>query len=300
MSRQLKADMALLFVTIGWGASFILTKNSLASLETFNFLAIRFILAFSLSFIVFYKRMIKLDKETIKYGFLIGFILFSGFALQTIGLSYTTVSKSAFITGFSVILVPVFSAFLLKKIPEKASIAGAGLALIGLALLTLNGKLGLNIGDFYTLLSALAFAMHIITVGKYTVKVDSIGLGVIQIGAVGLFSLLTTLVIEKPIIPSGGGVWINLFILSIVCTSGAFILQSTAQKFTSATHTALIYAGEPVFAAIFAYFIYGEILSPRGILGALLILSGMILAEVDLKKLLGKDKVQKITDSLPS
>lgn len=294
MTKQLKADLALLAVTVGWGASFILTKNSLATLATYNFLAIRFIIAFAISSLIFYKNMSNLDKDTVKYGVLIGTILFAGYAFQTVGLNYTTASKSAFITGFSVVLVPVISALFLKKIPEKMAIIGAVMALFGLGFLTLNGRLGLNRGDLLTLFSTLAFAMHIITVGKFTVKVDSISLAIIQIGTVGFLSLIMTGVMEKPVIPSGTDVWINIFILSLVCTSGAFIVQNAAQKYTSATHTALIYTGEPVFAAVFAYFILGEILSPRGVLGAALILTGMLIAEVDFKSIFNKDKKDNI------
>lgn len=288
LTKQFKADLALLIVTIGWGSSFILTKNALGSLATYNFLAVRFIIAFAVSALIFYKNMIRIDKNTLKYGILIGCILFSGYAFQTVGLNYTTASKSAFITGFSVVLVPVLSSLFLKKIPERTAIIGAAMALIGLGFLTLNGSLGLNIGDFYTLFSTFAFAMHIITVGKYTVKVDSITLAIIQIGVVGFLSLIMSLAIENPIIPTGSTVWINLFILSLICTSGAFIVQNTAQKYTSPTHTALIYTGEPVFAAVFAYFVSGEVLSTRGIFGAILILMGMLVAEVDFKSLFSK------------
>lgn len=294
MSKQLKADLALLAVTVGWGASFILTKNSLAAMATYNFLAVRFIIAFAISSLIFYKNMSKLDKNTLKYGVLIGSILFSAYAFQTVGINYTTASKSAFITGFSVVLVPVISALFLKKVPERVAIIGAIMALFGLGFLTINGSLGLNIGDLLTFFSTFAFAMHIITVGKFTVKVDSISLAIIQIGTVGFLSLIMTMAIETPIIPTGTEVWVNLFILSLVCTSGAFIVQNAAQKYTSPTHTALIYTGEPVFAAIFAYFISGEILSARGIFGAALILTGMFVAEVDFKSLFNREKTDDI------
>ncbi|MEJ8554244.1 DMT family transporter [Tepidibacter sp. Z1-5] len=302
MSKQLKADISLLVVTLSWGSSFILTKNSLGTLETFNFLAIRFLIAFTISSLIFYKNMNKIDKDTLKYGIIIGIILFSGFALQTLGLNYTTASKSAFITGFSVVLVPLLSSILLKQSPQKKAVVGAFFALIGLALLSLNGKLMLNIGDFYTLTGSFAYAMHIVIVGKYTVKVDSITLAIIQIGTVAILSLFTSFTVETPIIPSGEFVWINIFILSIVCTSGAFIIQNAAQKYTTPTHTALIYTSEPVFAAIFGYFMAGEILSSKGILGAILILFGMLVAEVDFKSLFNKkdldNKNKDVKDSL--
>ncbi|WP_432408194.1 DMT family transporter [Wukongibacter sp. M2B1] len=290
MKRQFKADLALLAVTVGWGSSFILSKNTLTALEPYNFLAIRFIISGVMSSLIFYKNILRLDKSTVKYGFFIGFILFTAYAFQTVGLNYTTASKSAFITGFSVVLVPVISALFLKKVPERAAVIGAVMALFGLGFLTLNGSLALNIGDLLTLCSTFAFAMHIITVGKYTASVDSISLAIVQIGTVGILSLIMTLTTETLVIPKGSDVWINLVILSLVCTSGAFIVQNTAQKYTSATHTALIYTGEPVFAAIFAYFISREVLTPRGLFGAVLILTGMLVAEVDFKCIFNRPK----------
>lgn len=281
MKRYLKGDLLLLVVTISWGISFILIKKVLDILPTYSFLAIRFFIAFTISSLVFYKNMIKINKNTIKYGAMIGFILFLGFTLQTLGLNYTTASKSAFITGFSVVLVPIISSIFLKKIPKKSAILGVIMALVGLGFLTLKGKFVLNIGDLYTLISAFFFAIHIIIVGKYTVTVDSISLAIIQIGMVGILSFIMSLIFEKPVVPSEINVWTNILILSLACTSGAYIIQNVAQKYTTPTHTALIYTGEPVFAAIFAYVISGEVLDYKGMFGAVLVLIGMIIAEVD-------------------
>lgn len=292
LTKQLKADMALLLITIGWGSSFILTKNALGDLATYNFLAVRFLLAFTIASLIFYKRFATLTKETLVSGLGVGTVLFVGYALQTVGLNFTTASNSAFITGFSVILVPILSALFFRKHIPLNAITGTLLALVGLAFLTLNGKFALGIGDFLTFLSTFAFAMHIIWVGEVTKKVDSILLGVIQIGVVGLLSTLTTFLTEKPIIPTGTGIWLNLTILAVVCTAGAFIVQSVAQQYTTATHTALIYTGEPVFAAIFAYFMIGEILTAKALFGAALVITGMLVAEFTLPKFRTKPKPQ--------
>jgi len=290
MTKQMKADLGLFLVTIGWGASFILTKNSLGELQTFNFLAIRFILAFGLSAAIFFKDMIKTDRKTLIGGLILGVVLYASFALQTMGLLYTTASKSAFVTGFSVVLVPLFTAFLSKKLPEKKITFSVVLAFVGLGLLTLNGSaLGINIGDFYTLISAIIFAFYIIMVGKYTAKTQSVPLAIVQLGVVGLLSVFTTFTLENPQMPESLSVWTNIIILSVVCTSGAYIVQSVAQKYTTATHTALIYSAEPVFAAIFGYFVVGEVLNGRGLLGAGLVLTAMLLSELDLKLIFRKN-----------
>ncbi|KAB3530079.1 DMT family transporter [Alkaliphilus serpentinus] len=288
MKKQLKADLALLGVTVVWGSSFVLTKNALDYLPTYNFLAIRFILAALISSIIFYKNILSINKDTLKYGIIIGIILFGGYAFQTVGLNYTTASKSGFITGFSVVIVPIVSALFLKQKPHKEAVAGVILAIVGLGFLTLNSSLTLNIGDTLTLIAAFMFAFHIITVGKYTVMVDSIAMAIIQIAMVGVLSLFFSFAIENPTIPRGFDVWLSILILATLATSGAFIIQNAMQKFTSPTHTALIYSGEPVFSAVFAFIMLGERLTKQGILGSVLILSGMILSEMDWKKMFGK------------
>ena len=266
-----------------------MTKNSLSELQSYNFLALRFIFAFFISAVIYYKKIIAIDKFTLKYGILLGLLLFATYAFQTVGINYTTASKSAFITGFSVILVPIFSAIIARKLPNLLTVISVALAFSGLALITLNQDVGgLNIGDIYTGVCAVFFAIYIILVGKFTVKAESIAFAIVQIGVVGFLSLIVSLAIETPTVPVSLPVWINLAILSLVCTSGAYIVQNVAQKYTSATHTALIYTCEPVFAAIFAYLAVGEVLGVKGSMGAVLIVVGMLLIELDIPKLLYK------------
>ncbi|QOR36247.1 DMT family transporter [Clostridium sp. 'deep sea'] len=297
MTKKIKADLALFIVTMGWGASFFLTKSSLAHLNTFNFLAIRFFVAFIISSLIFIKQMLCIDKATLKYGLLIGLVLYATFALQTLGLNYTTASKSAFITGINVMLVPLLSTILLKKAPNKKTILSVIIAFIGLGLLTINKNIqGINIGDFYTFICAIACAFHILLTGKYTKKTNSIAFAVVQIGVCAVLSLITSLVYEQPVLPTDFNIWRNIFILSVVCTSGAYIVQSVAQRYTSATHTALIYTTEPVFAAVFAYIFLHEVLSIKGYVGALLIVSGMLFTEINFKKIFNNKKNVSVAD----
>jgi len=291
MNSQLKADIALFLVTVVWGISFLLTKNSLDFLETYNFLAVRFILAFFVAFFIFFRKFKDMDKKTLIYGILVGFVLYINYAFQTVGLNYTTVSKSAFITGINVVLVPIFSTLIIKKIPEKKVIFSTIMAFVGLGLLTIKGEINeVNIGDVYTLISAVGFALYIILIGKYTKDVESVVFASIQIGVVGFLSLITSFVVENPVLPAEFETWANIIFLSVLCTTGAFVVQNVAQRYTSPSHTALIFTGEPVFAAFFGYIVLGEMLSFRGTVGAFLILTGMLLVEVNFKKILSKKK----------
>jgi drug/metabolite transporter (DMT)-like permease len=291
MANKAKADIALLIVTLFWGVSFLLTKNSLASLEVFNFLSIRFLIAFLFSAIIFYKRIIKSEIKTIVLGFVIGFLLFLSYAFQTVGLLYTSLSNSAFITGTSVVMVPIIASLLLKQKIKKEIILGVVLSLIGIALLTLKDfSTMINIGDLYTLICAFLFAMYIILVGKYSSSHDSIVFAIWQIGSVGFFSLISSFTLETYTLNIDFTAWLNILFLAVICTSGAFIIQNLAQRYTTSTHTALIYANEPVFAAIFGYIFAGEILGFQGIIGGVLILLGVLVAELDLKNILRSKK----------
>lgn len=285
MTKQIKADISLLLVTFGWGASFMLTKYSLLHLQTFNLLATRFLVAFIIASVVFIKKMFRIDRKTLGYGMGIGFILFTSYALQTIGLNYTTASKSAFVTGLNVVLVPIFVTFLTKSKLDMKSYFSVTLAFIGLAFLTLNqGLTKINIGDVYTLISAVIGAVYLILAGKYTVKVESVTFAIIQIFSIGLFSLILSFLLEKPIITKDMNTWVSIIILSIFCTAGAFIIQMKAQKFTSATHTALIFTAEPIFAGLFSYIFFHEVLGFKGISGAILILFSMLMSEINFKE----------------
>lgn len=284
MRKQLWADGALLAVVIMWGYTFVAIKNALHEIEPFNFIMIRFVIAFFILALIFYKRLLSAGRETYIAGFKVGIFLFLAYAFQTVGLKYTTASNAGFITGFSVVLVPVFSAVILKSIPSGESILGVILAAAGLFFLSWNAAAPLNPGDILVLFCAVSVAFHILSVGYYTRRTDSIALTVIQIGVVALFSIAGAFIFEKPEIPSSPLVWQAIIVTALFATVGAYLVQNIMQRFTSATHTALIFTGEPVFAGIFGYLLLGETLGRMAGLGCILILCGMVVSELKLFK----------------
>ena len=284
MSTQLKSDIVLILVTMVWGTTFIIVKNAIQTLPVYNFLFIRFLLAFLLLTIIFHKKLKTIDKKTLAVASVIGAMLFSGYAFQTMGLKYTTASKSGFISGFSVVLVPILEAVFLKRKPSKSSILGIVLAFIGLILLTANIDLSINIGDFLTLLCAFAFGMQIVLIAKYASTLDTYLLATIQIGIVALLSGIITLLLEKPFVPTSFNVWAAIVITGVFATAFAIVAQNTMQAYTTATHAALIFALEPVFAAIAAFLIGGEVMSFRAILGGIFMFTGIVLSELPEKE----------------
>jgi len=284
LSTQLKSDIVLILVTMVWGTTFIIVKNAIQTLPVYNFLFIRFLLAFLLLTIIFHKKLKTIDKKTLAVASVIGAMLFLGYAFQTMGLKYTTASKSGFISGFSVVLVPILEAVFLKRKPSKSSILGIVLAFIGLILLTANIDLSINIGDFLTLLCAFAFGMQIVLIAKYASTLDTYLLATIQIGIVALLSGIITLLLEKPFVPTSFNVWSAIVITGVFATAFAIVAQNTMQAYTTATHAALIFALEPVFAAIAAFLIGGEVMSFRAILGGIFMFTGIVLSELPEKE----------------
>lgn len=293
MKLQLKADLGLLLVTFFWGASILLTKVGLEGIEEYNLIALRFIIAFLLSGLIFYKHLFKIDFKTVKYAFILASVLFIVYIFATFGTKYTSVSNAGFLLCLTVIFIPILSAIFLKHIPEKKvivgiflTIIGIFLTIIGIGLLTLTSEFKIGNGDIFCILSALFYAIHVIITGSVTKHVNSIALGVIQLGFVGLFSLIFSFIIETPKLPSTTNSWLIILALSIFCTAVAFIVQVIAQQYTTPTHTGLIFSLEPVFSAGFAFVFTGETLTGKGYLGATLILVSVLIAEVDFKGLL--------------
>lgn len=294
MKKSLIADITLLFVAIIWGATFVIVQNAISFLEPVTFNAVRFFIAgfFLFLWLIFFQRkqLKSLSWKIIGSGSLLGFWLFLGYATQTIGLLYTTSSKAGFITGLSVVLVPLFSLFLLKQRPTLFSIIGVAIATIGLYLLTMGDEFNLNKGDIFVFFCAISFAMHIIFTGKFTSKYPSLLLTVIQIFVVSFCCFIYSLLFENwqsafdLTILVQREVALALIITSLFATAFAFFAQTTFQKYTTPTRVALIFVTEPVFSAITAYIWANERLTLMAGFGCLFILVGMILSELPSRK----------------
>lgn len=285
MKTQLKADLALIVITLFWGVSNVLTKLGLGDISEFNLIALRFVIAFVVSAVVFWKHVKSASLKTIRYAATLATILFAVFALMTFGLRQTTASNAGFLTALASIFIPIFTFVFQKQKLELKVFFSIILALTGVGLMSLSNQLQLNTGDLLCLLCSITYAVHIIVTGEYTTKVDSIALGVWQLGFVGIYSVVASFIFETPVLPSGTLSWSIVLILSVFCTAAAFIVQTVAQKYTTPIHTGLIFTLEPVFGAIFAFFMLHEILSPRGYVGAVLMIISILLVELDFKQL---------------
>jgi drug/metabolite transporter (DMT)-like permease len=232
-----------------------------------------------------------LTRTEVKLGATAGLFLALGYQFQTSGLAHTTPSKSAFLTGLVVVLVPLLG--LLPHVasrahpkPGPAVFAGAFLAFAGLLLLTsIPGTgaallSGMHLGEWLTLLCALAFAAHLLTLARAAPLITARRLGTLQIAFAALIMLVTLPLGGRPSLHLTPRVWIALAVTALLATAAAFTIQSWAQQHLPPTHTALLFTLEPVFAALTSFLFLHERFGPRELLGAALILAGILAAEL--------------------
>lgn len=296
--KGLYADLSLFVVGIIWGSGFVATKHALEYVEPMYMMTFRFVIAFILMSIVFHKKMRSISKKDIAAGVIIGFFMCGGFAAQTIGLKYTTASKNAFLTGASVVIVPFLYWVIINKKPDIYNVAAAILCLIGIGTLTLDGGFSINFGDALTLICAVLFAAQIVAIGYFAKKHDPIVLTVLQFGAAAVFSLITAVVFEPfPTEFAVEGVGAVLY-LSLFNTLIAFLIQNVAQKYTTATHAAILLSLESVFGTIFSVMFLGERFTTKLIIGCTIIFIAIITAETKWNFLKKKKKDEYIPEAI--
>lgn len=266
--------LLLVFVTFIWGTTFAIVKETVATVPVPLLLALRFSLA-SLLFI-----WVRPRRKTLVPSLVLGFLLFAGFATQTIGLTVTTASKAAFITGLSVILTPIAGALWFRRQVPPRGLAGAALAMTGLVLLTLGGETGLNAGDLWVLGTAFAYALYIVYLGEVTSAHAPLVLSAMQLWPVTVLCWVWALPELPELARLPAPAVLAVVYLAIAATALTTWLQTLAQRVVPAYGAALIFALEPVFAAVFAYWLLAETLGPRGWLGGALVVLAMVVAEI--------------------
>lgn len=288
-------ETALLFNTIIWGGTFALIKNAFTDISPTLFLGIRFGLATLLILPFIYGRLKLINKQTLLAGSILGFFYFSGFAAQTIGLNLTTATKSGFITGTFVIFIPILQLIIERRKPKWFNLVSVVLVLIGLVMLSSGGdnildffkQLGsdFNLGDLLTLICAILFAFQVVYVDVFTKKYDYLPMVFVQLLITGLGGFILSFIFSvtylEPIKFSlTGNLIYAVLYTSIFASILATVIQLKFQKIVSPTKAGIIYSVEPIFAAVFAYFLLSEKISNFGLVGCILIFLGLILSEV--------------------
>lgn len=277
----------LVLMTLIWGSTFVLIKAALRDASALTLNAVRMSLA-AVLLAAYYRRELRtLTQPAFIMGCTVGFFLFLGYAFQTTGLRLTTPSKSAFLTGVSTVLVPLVLVIFWRTRIRLWRAVGIALAFVGLFLMTVpGGRQGLadfakvNLGDVLSFFCAIAFAFQIVFLGRATQRYRFEQIAVLQISVAAALTALSVPFLEQPHFRLTATVIACVLITGILGTALAFTVQAWAQQFTPATHAALIFTLEPVFAWLTSFVILGERLGMRAGAGALLILAGVLISEV--------------------
>lgn len=280
MKSRTKAELLLLSCTLIWGGTFTVTKTGLEDVSPMLFVAIRFAIA-TLLFLPFVARGLRtMSGMTLRGGAVIGSLLLVGFIAQTIGLQYTSASKSGFITGLLVVFTPLFQIIFSRQLPKAGNVIGVVLVTAGLYLLTSPEGSEFNLGDLLTLLCAAVFGLYIVFLDLYTREGDVKQIAFLQFAITGVGAALGAVVFEEMIFRQSGELVWGIAYLSLLATLYTLTVQTKYQKETTPTRAAIIFSVEPVFAAVIAYFVLGETIGLSGVMGGGIIVLGLLVSEL--------------------
>jgi drug/metabolite transporter (DMT)-like permease len=257
-------------------------KETLKLTGPFTYLALSYSVGTLALALIFHKRLLRITRLEVKSGLTIGIFLFAGYALQTTGIQYTTVSKAGFITGIYVPLVPLFSFLFLRQRPTLKALVGVTLSVIGLCLLSINNQFNLEfgVGEALILGSALAYAMHIIMIGKFAPSADAINLAIVQLALTSVLSFLVIPIAREPFVLPPLPVWGAVLFMGVADVAFTLLAMNWVQQFVSGTRATLVYALEPMWAALTGYLLAGDVLSLPAWFGCGCILLGMIVGVI--------------------
>ncbi|HKY33770.1 MAG TPA: DMT family transporter [Candidatus Polarisedimenticolia bacterium] len=279
LSRRLQADLWIILLSAIWGCTFVVLKRALDDISPMLLVLVRFTLAAPLLWLLVPAGA--LQPGALRGGAVTGLLLFLGFAAQTIGIQWTTPARSGFITGMYLVFTPLLAVLVKRRWPSVDSLAGVAMATAGLFLLTqpAGSGAGFGRGEILTLLCAAAFAGHLLAVDHYTRLFDKSGIAFLQVAAVAVLAL-PCLALETPRLQVTLRLMAALGVMAVLATAIAFYVLNTVQSWTTPTRAAIIFAAEPVFAALTSWLAEGERLTAGALAGAGLIVAGMLSAEL--------------------
>ena len=286
-NKQFQADMMLILVTLCWGISYYLMDVALSDMDPFTLNAHRILGAFAVAALLSWKKLLNVNKTTLKYSVLVGVALVFVYIGATFGVKYTTLSNSGFLCALTVIFTPIIGFIFLRQRLSRKMLIAVLMCFVGIAFLTLKDDFSINManlkGDLLCTMCGVAYAIDLLLTEKAVAheEVDAFQLGVFQLGVTGVCNLILAFLVETPHFPTEPSIWGAVAFLSIFCTGVAFIVQPIAQQYTSASHTGVIFALEPVFAGIVAFVLVGEVLTAKAYLGAVLMVASIFVMEID-------------------
>jgi drug/metabolite transporter (DMT)-like permease len=292
LSRSTLAVLGLLLVTAAWGSTFFMLKGVIERVPVTDFLAVRFVVAALALWLLFPRAVSRLSAPERRQAVVLGVVYGAAQILQTLGLQSTSASVSGFVTGMYVVFTPLLGAVLLRARVGLPVWAAVALATAGLGVLSLQG-LAVGGGELLTLLGALLYAVHIVGLGVWSRPGSALGLTVLQLATISVVCALGALP-GGLTLPSRSADWLALLYMALVAGALALVVQTWAQAHLAATRAAIIMTMEPVWAALFAVLFGGESLGLRVLLGGVLVLAAMYLAELGPRRPEEQDVAEEI------
>ena len=287
MNKQRRADLLLVLVTCFWGTSYFLTDLCMTGMTPMSLNAFRFLIGFAVLSACFGKKLWPVSRSTLKYGVLVGLALSAVYVFYAYGILYTSITNAGFICALPVVTTPIIEFLVTRTRPNRKLFLALVICTVGMAMLTLNEQFKPALGDILCLGVAVFYGVDLVITDRavHREDVDPLQMGVIQLGVVGVVTLILSFVLEKPTLPDTPAIWAAALFLAVFCTGIAFVVQTVQQQYTTASHVGLIFTLEPLFSAVVAFFLAGERLRPVGYAGALLMMLSLVLMEADLSVL---------------
>jgi drug/metabolite transporter (DMT)-like permease len=268
----------LVLVTAVWGVTFVQVKDAVALYPLFAFLAVRFWIATLTLAVPGLPRVRSLGRTGLTAGAFLGLLLAAGYTLQTAGLERTTVSSTGFVTGMYVVLTPLIALVLVRSSIGLSVWGGVALSTIGLAMLS-GIHAGSVTGDLLVLVAAAVYSLQIVLMERHAPLYDAVAFTFVEMLAAGVALGVVAAALGDLHVPHGWTVWGALLVTGVFASALGFLVQTWAQRRTSATRTALAFTMEPVWTALFGYTLAGDRLGVLGWGGCAVIMAGIVLAE---------------------
>lgn len=280
MTLKTRAEIALAGTTFIWGGTFAIVKIGMEDISPILLIAVRFVIAVIALVLIARRKIFPIPPSAVRKGILLGFFLFLGFVTQNIGLTITTASKSAFITGMMVLFVPMLQFVIERKAPMLGNALGIAVVALGLWFLTSPEGSSFNSGDALNLVCAILFAIYIVYLDVVSNEMNTEQLLFLQLSSIAVFSVLAVLLFERPRFVVTTNSLLAMGYLTVLATLFTTWVQTRFQKDTTPTRAVVIFSVEPVIASVIAYILLGETLGALGVLGGALILAGVLLSEL--------------------
>lgn len=276
LSRR-NAEILLAGVIAARATSYLFSKLILEGMGLFNLLGIRFLLAFAVLAVLFFKRMKMIDRKSLVAGIIMGGMYFLVMTAELNGLKRTSSGNVSFLENTAIVIVPLLQAALRHRLPQWKAVLSAFLCLVGVGFLMLGSGMRFGVGELFCMLAAFLYATTILMTDHLTHgSIDTLSAGIIQVGTIGILSMTANLLFEAPRMPVGTLEWIGIIMLAVVCTGFGFTLQPVAQSGTTAEKAGMFCALNPMVATLLGVVFLHEALTVQSIVGGGFILAGII------------------------